>query len=44
MKEADYQDLLASVREAGAIRRGERKPSRVFEFRPDDVRRVRQRL
>ena len=44
MRDADFRELLASVREAGAIRRGETKPSRVFEFRPDDVRRVRRRL
>jgi len=44
MKDSDYQELLGSIREAGAIRRGERKPSRVFEVSPEDVRGVRQRL
>jgi putative transcriptional regulator len=29
MKEKDFNDLLASVREAGAILRGERRPARV---------------
>jgi putative transcriptional regulator len=44
MRDADFQNLIASIKEAGAIRRGEMKPSRVFEFKPDDVRRVRRRL
>ena len=44
MKDTDFNELLDSVREAGAIRRGEKKPSRVFEFRPDDVKRVRHKL
>ncbi len=44
MKDSDYQELLGSIREAGAIHRGELKPSRVFEVSPDDVRGVRHRL
>lgn len=44
MKPEIFDELVASVREAGAIRRGERRPSRVFEFRPDDVRVVRRKL
>ena len=30
MKEKAFEELLQSVKEAGAIMRGERKPSRVF--------------
>jgi len=30
MKEALFEELLASVREGGAILRGEKKPSRSF--------------
>ena len=44
MRKKDFDELVASVREAGAIRRGEKKPSRVFEFEPDDVKLVRARL
>ncbi|MBI5477235.1 MAG: helix-turn-helix domain-containing protein [Deltaproteobacteria bacterium] len=44
MKRDVFRELVASIREAGAIRRGERKPSRSFVFRPDDVKRVRRRL
>ena len=31
MKEKEFQELLASVREGGAILRGEAQPSRVFK-------------
>jgi len=44
MKHADFSQLISSVREAGEIRRGRKKASRVFEFKPADVRRVRQKL
>ena len=44
MKHADFRRLISSVREAGEIRRGRKKASRVFEFKPADVRRVRQKL
>ena len=44
MRPGDFDELIASVREAGAIRRGEKKASRVFEFHPDDVRLVRRNL
>jgi putative transcriptional regulator len=35
---------VASVRQAGRIRRGARKPSRTFTFRPADVKAVRVKL
>lgn len=44
MKETAFQELLTSVRQAGRIRRGTLKPSRVTEFRPANVRAVRARL
>ncbi len=44
MKKKDFDQLSASIRQAGAIRRGEIKPGRVTEFPPDDVRAIRQRL
>lgn len=44
MKENLFDQLISSVREAGEIRRGQRKPSRAFEFKPADVRLVRQKL
>lgn len=44
MKEQDFDDLIESVRQAGRIRRGEEKASRVTEFAPVDVKATRQRL
>ena len=44
MKDDDFQELLQSVRQAGEIRRGEREPSRRFEFAPADVKAIRERL
>ena len=44
MKKSDFEDLVASVRQAGKIKRGEMAPSRRFEFKPIDVRKIREKL
>jgi putative transcriptional regulator len=44
MKKKDFDALTESIRQAGAIRRGEAKPSRVAEIAPMDVKAIRQRL
>ena len=44
MKEAAFEELLASVRQAGRIRRGTLKPARTTVFRPADVKAVRAKL
>jgi putative transcriptional regulator len=44
MKPAAFDELVASVRQAGRIRRGALKPSRVTEFRPAHVKAVRAKL
>lgn len=44
MKTAAFEELLTSVRQLGAIRRGARKPSRARTFRPTDVKEVRAEL
>lgn len=44
MKKKDFQQLVSSVREAGKIKRGKKRPSRVFQFKPAEVKRVRKRL
>jgi putative transcriptional regulator len=44
MNKKQFDELAASIRQAGAIRRGEMKPSRVTEFAPEDVRAIRKRL
>jgi putative transcriptional regulator len=41
MKEELFKELVASVREGGAILRGEKKPSRKFVVAKTDVRRIR---
>jgi putative transcriptional regulator len=43
MREELFQELLESVREGGAILRGEKKASRTFEYAEEDVRSVRER-
>ena len=44
MRQKDFERLVASVKQAGAIRRGQLKPGRVTEFRPEDVRAIRGKL
>jgi len=43
MKDAAFQELLTSVRQAGQIRRGAR-PARAMTFHPTDVQAVRATL
>ena len=44
MRRRDFERLVESVKQAGAIRRGGLKPARVTKFRPDDVRAIRRTL
>jgi len=44
MKKEHFDQLANSIRQAGAIRRGEMQPSRVTEFAPEDVRAIRRSL
>ena len=44
MKDRDFDNLVASIRQAGAIRHGARRPSRVFDFKAENVRVIRQNL
>jgi putative transcriptional regulator len=43
MKKELFEQLLESVREGGAILRGEKRPSRVFTFGEPNVRLLRER-
>jgi putative transcriptional regulator len=43
MKKELFDELLESVREGGAILRGEREPSRRFAFEEPDVRGLREK-
>jgi putative transcriptional regulator len=44
MKKELFEDLIASMQEAGKIRKGLLKPSRVFKYDSMDVKKVRSRL
>ena len=44
MKEDDFSELVTSIKEAGAIKRGIRAPSRAFEIGSVDIKAVRKRL
>ena len=44
MKKELFAELVESVEEAGKIRKGVVKPSRVFQYRPTDIKRIRKRL
>jgi putative transcriptional regulator len=44
VKKAEFEELVASVREAGKIKRGEVAPSRKFHFKPAAVRKIRTDL
>ncbi len=42
MKSEMFAELVASVREGGAILRGEAAPSRKFELKASDIKRIRE--
>ena len=44
MKKKDFDKLIASVKQAGKIKRGKLKPSRVFRFKPADIKAIRERF
>jgi putative transcriptional regulator len=44
MKKPAFDDLVKSIRQAGAIRRGKLRPGRATEFAPVDVKAIRSRL
>jgi len=44
MKEEMFKELVESVRQAGAIMRGEMEPSRVFVVEAPDVKAIRAKL
>jgi putative transcriptional regulator len=44
VREQDFRNLVKSVRQAGRIRRGQMKPSRVYTFRPTEIKSIRSKL
>ncbi len=44
MKEQDFNKLVESIKEAGEIKNGIVKPSRVFRHKKPDIKAIRKRL
>jgi hypothetical protein len=44
MNEKEFEKLVASVKQAGQIKRGRMKPGRVTYFKPADIKAIRKRL
>jgi putative transcriptional regulator len=44
MKAKEFAKLTTSIKQAGRIRRGRQRASRVFEFKPEDIKTIRRRL
>jgi len=44
VREQNFRNLVKSVRQAGRIRRGQMKPSRVYTFRPTEIKSIRSKL
>ncbi len=43
MKEADFKELLESIKQAGEIHAGKRAPSRVFHVKPMEIKSIRRK-
>jgi len=44
MKTEQFEKLVASIKEAGEIKSGNRKPSRMYEIKPPDIKNIREKL
>jgi putative transcriptional regulator len=44
MKNDHFEKLVASIKEAGEIKVGRKKPSRVYEIKPPEIKIVREKL
>jgi len=44
MKNENFKDLVKSIKQAGKIKRGKMKASRVFEFKAADIKKIRSQL
>ena len=44
MKKEHFEKLVASIKEAGEIKSGHRKPRRVYEVKPPDIKNIREKL
>jgi putative transcriptional regulator len=44
MKKHDFDELIQSIKEAGEIKNGKKKPSRMFNYSKPDIKAIRKRL
>jgi putative transcriptional regulator len=44
MKDKEFSKLVASIKEAGQVKRGYRKASRIFEITPPSIKAIRKKL
>lgn len=44
MKNEDFNKLLESIKQAGKIKEGKKKPSRIIEYKKPDVKAIRKKL
>lgn len=44
MKKEMFNKLTQSIQEAGKIRKGQKKPSRVFKYKPVNIKKIRSRV
>ncbi len=44
MKDKEFSKLVASIKEAGLVKRGHRKASRTFEITPLSIKAIRKKL
>jgi putative transcriptional regulator len=44
VKKDSFDKLLSSIRQAGKIRRKKMRPSRVFKYKPADIKAIREKL
>ena len=39
-----FNELTQSIREAGKIRKSQKKPSRIFKYKPVDIKKIRSKV
>lgn len=44
MKKEHFESLIASIKEAGQIKAGDKKPSRVYEIKAPEIKTIREKL
>ncbi len=44
MKKEMFNELTQSIKEAGQIKKGQKKPSRIFNYEPVDIKKIRTKV